>query len=186
MLIERRFKLVAWGLPTMPLLIFEMLSNVSEELYGSSSGFDGNNPFERGSADAMAAYRELETLRHSTVPDYPKWFWLEQCLLNAVEAFTSFKEDDKEILATLNNFVVPLTESQKVLALKWGLEFIEECDRDFAQQSKDDSESDPEAERRAREMIEQIEQKLDAESRVDLAAAIEADDQLSQILRSRS
>lgn len=191
LIVGRYLNLTAWGYPKMPLPIFDLLSEVSRGLYGDGNPWSGDNPFsldrDTSQADVDAAFRELELLRGSKSPDFVKWLWLEECLIEAIAFATSWKLTAEEITETLNSFEVPLTEQQKALALQWGLDHIDDCDRMIAElPPKDDHEITEADEFETGQWIDRIYAELDAESRVRLGAAIEADDLLSQVIQRKS
>ncbi len=190
LLVGRYLNLTAWGYPKMPLPIFDLLSEVSRGLYGDGNPWSGDNPFsldrDTTQADVDAAFRELELLRESKSPDFVKWLWLEECLIEAIAFATSWKLNAVEITETLDSFEVSLTEQQRALALLWGLDHIENCERMIADlPRKEDHEITEADEIETARWIDKIYEELDAKSRVRLGAAIEADDLLSQVIQRK-
>jgi len=175
----------------MPLLIFDVLSRISRDVYGDGDPMSGDNPFsldcDTTQADVDAAFRELELLRQSESPDFVKWLWLEECLTDCIAFVTSWKLTAKEIMETLDGFEVTLTEKQKALALQWGLDHVEDCERISAElPPKEDCEITEADEIEIANWIDKVYQELDAKSRVRLGVAIKADDLLSQIFQHKS
>jgi len=168
------------------MVVFDTMSQMSYRLYGSGDPLD-DNPFTLDSdttqADIDAAYCELQSFRQSSAPDRAKWLWLEECLISAIMFATSMKLTADEINTAVESFEVPLSESQRALVLKWGLDHIEQCADEMEKHPlKDNQDLDAEVVK----MIEEINCQLDHESLTRLGTAIHADDLLNQVLQKKS
>lgn len=178
-ILERKSTLEDWGFSRMKLSEFIQLYRAGYQQFGSTCPFE-NNPFEMSTEDSKAAFRELESLRLSNDAHNPKWLWLEECLLTSVELLVSWQNSREEILTALEQYTLPLTVSQKALALKQGLENMAEIEL-FCE---DTSPITAEDVHKAAEMRQRIEHILDSESLTRFAVAVEADAMLSKILRN--